>query len=82
MFCAFCLTGWCAHMHACSSNISTLGSSYGDLFDIGLSFVSFHFLVFLALLQQPKWNLPSMVFLILFEVRPALVASFLLTVRV
>lgn len=55
--------------HANGSNISTLGSSYGDLLDIGLSFVSFHFVVFLALLQQPSWNLPSMVLLILFEVR-------------
>ena len=48
------------HLHA--------GSSYGDLADIGLSFVSFHLVVFLFMLHQRSWNLPAVILLVLFEV--------------
>ena len=57
--------------HTNGSNISTLGSSYGDLADIGLSFVSFHLVVFLFMLHQRSWNLPAVILLVLFEVSAA-----------
>lgn len=54
--------------HSNGSNISSLGTAYGDAVDIGSCFVAFHALIYFALSQAGFWNLPAVVALISFEV--------------
>ncbi len=55
--------------HQNGSNVTALGTAYGDAADIGLCFVAFHGALGVALWLMPSWNLVGVVVLIAFEVR-------------
>lgn len=55
--------------HQNGSNVTALGTAFGDAADIGLCFVAFHFVLGVALFLLPRWNLVGVVTLIAFEVR-------------
>jgi len=55
--------------HQNGSNVTALGTAFGDAADIGLCFVAFHFVLGVALWLLPAWNLAGVVTLIAFEVR-------------
>ena len=54
--------------HQNGSNVTALGTAFGDAADIGLCFVAFHGLLVLALWTLPRWNIVHVVALIGFEV--------------
>ena len=55
--------------HQNGSNVTALGTAFGDAADIGLCFVAFHGLLVLALWALPRWNIVHVVTLIAFEVQ-------------
>ena len=55
--------------HQNGSNVTALGTAFGDAADIGLCFVAFHGLLVLALWALPRWNIVHVVALIGFEVQ-------------
>ena len=55
--------------HQNGSNVTALGTAFGDAADIGLCFVAFHGLLVLAMWALPRWNIVHVVALIGFEVR-------------
>ena len=55
--------------HQNGSNVTALGTAFGDAADIGLCFVAFHGLLVVALWALPRWNSVHVVALIGFEVR-------------
>ena len=55
--------------HQNGSNVTALGTAFGDAADIGLCFVAFHFVLGAALWLLPAWNLAGVVTLIAFEAR-------------
>ena len=54
--------------HSNGSNISSLGTAYGDAVDIGMCFVAFHAVIYHVLNQMDSWSLPAVVALISVEV--------------
>ena len=55
--------------HQNGSNVTALGTAFGDAADIGLCFVAFHGLLVFALWALPRWNIVHVVALIGFEVQ-------------
>lgn len=56
--------------HRLGSNVTALGTAYGDAADVGMCFVMFHGLLGASLWLLPRWNLVGVVVLIAFEARP------------
>ena len=61
--------------HRLGASCSPFGNAYADALDIGLCFVSFHAALFLYLYNQPRWNPPAVIALIVVEVTTNIVGK-------